>query len=107
MSTRYSRSVFFHDEFGQRYLDSRPPLEFVEADDNRLHTVRGSETLASIAATHYAGEENAGLFAWAIADYQEPPLIAPPTTVLEAGTELNIPSLERIKTYQRSRDVSV
>ena len=89
--SRHLYSEGLTDLNGNIFLTDRKPFRFVEAFDNRYHTVTQGDTLHSITGAFFSSfDRGAGLW-WVIADFQKTP-IHDPTIVLEPGRVIAIPS---------------
>ncbi len=78
------------------FLSEREPYGFHEHADTRRHVVREGETLFEIAGRYFGSMPRGCGFWWAIADFQQDPIIDP-TLALDAVRTLFIPS-ERVLT---------
>jgi len=94
--SRYQYCKEIEDDDGNRYLDEPEPYRFVDAADNRYHTVKDGDTLWGLAHLYFAGFPRACGLWWVIADFQPTPIVDP-TLRLQAGDVLVIPSLRRVR----------
>lgn len=95
---RFSRHTFteaFENVDGEVLLTEPEPFRFRPFDDNRIHNVRGGETLFTIAAKMFRGLPRPAGFWWVIADFQPDP-IHDPTVRLADGATLVIPSMRTV-----------
>lgn len=95
---RFSRHTFteaYLDDGGALVLTEPEPFRYRPIDDNRIHVVKGGETIFTIAAKYFRGiQRPAGLW-WIIADFQPDP-IHDPTIKLEDGATLVVPSMRTV-----------
>jgi len=77
------------------FMGARIPFPFRQRQDNRVHIVKGGDTLWALAGKFFAPLSRACGLWWVIADYQPQP-IHDPTIELAAGTAIIIPSLRTV-----------
>lgn len=105
--SRHSFTVGVRDEQGRLFLTEREPYGFHGHADTRAHVVAQGESLFDLAGRYFAPLPRACGFWWAIADFQQDPIIDP-TLELEVGRRLLIPSVrvltDVILSARRRRD---
>lgn len=95
---KFSRHTFteaFEDDVGDVVLTEPEPFRFQPFDDNRVHVVKGGETIFTIAAKYFRGLPRPAGFWWIIADFQPDP-IHDPTVKVADGARLIIPSMRTV-----------
>lgn len=96
--SRFQFSYSFADPVtGKLMLSDREPYRFAPFEDNLLHRVKGTDTLARLAARYFAPMPNAAELWWIIADFQPDPIFDP-TIALDVGRMLTIPSVRTVLT---------
>ena len=90
--SRYTFCQAFQDDKGRWMLSDREPYRFHEHADTRIHVMAQGDTLFDLAGRYFSPLPRACGYWWAIADFQEPPIIDPSIS-LEVGRRLSIPSL--------------
>ena len=90
--SRYAGSFGLRDEQGRLFLTEREPFGYRDFSDNRIHIVSQRETLFLLAGRYFAPLSRGAGYWWAIADFQPEPIVDP-TSMVEVGTEMVIPSL--------------
>ena len=96
------------DESGRLQLTDREPYTYRDLPDTRRHIVKEGDTLFSLAGLYFSPLERACGYWWAIADFQNPPIVDP-TAPLTPGATIHIPSLRVLTdvilagTYPRAR----
>lgn len=98
VTSRWAHVAAVHDPDGRVVVPSRPPLAFRVRPDTRRHVVEAEDTLASLAARYFAPLPRACGYWWALAEFQEPPLLDP-LAPLVPGRDLLIPSLDLLGAY--------
>ena len=105
--SRHSFTAGVRDEAGRLFLTEREPYAFHTHPDTRRHVVAQGESLFDLAGRYFAPLPRACGFWWAIADFQQDPIIDP-TLELELGRPLFIPSVrvltDVILSERRRRD---
>jgi len=105
--SRYSFTAGVRDEEGRLFLTGREPYAFHAHPDTRAHVVAQGESLFDLAGRYFAPLPRACAFWWAIADFQQDPIIDP-TLELDVGRRLLIPSVrvltDVILSERRRRD---
>ncbi len=105
--SRHSFTAGVRDEAGRLFLTEREPYAFHTHPDTRTHVVAQGESLFDLAGRYFAPLPRACGFWWAIADFQQDPIIDP-TLELELGRPLFIPSVrvltDVILSERRRRD---
>lgn len=105
--SRHSFTSGVRDEEGRVFLTEREPYGFRAHPDTRAHVVAQGESLFDLAGRYFAPLPRACGFWWAIADFQQDPIIDP-TLELEVGRRLLIPSVrvltDVILSERRRRD---
>ena len=105
--SRHSFTSGVRDEEGRLFLTEREPYGFRAPPDTRAHVVAQGESLFDLAGRYFAPLPRACGFWWAIADFQQDPIIDP-TLELEVGRRLLIPSVrvltDVILSERRRRD---
>jgi len=105
--SRHSLTSGVQDYAGRRVLTEREPYGFHAHPDTRGHVVAQGESLFDLAGRYFAPLPRACGFWWAIADFQQDPIIDP-TLELEVGRRLLIPSVrvltDVILSERRRRD---
>ncbi len=105
--SRHSFTAGVRDEEGRLFLTERAPYGFRAHPDTRTHVVAQGESLFDLAGPYFAPLPRACGFWWAIADFQQDPIIDP-TLELEVGRRLAIPSVrvltDVILSERRRRD---
>lgn len=84
------------DDEQRLFLDARRPYRYRAFDDNTVHLVKDGESIFSIAGHHFIGQDRAAGLWWIIADFQPEPIIDP-TIQLIAGTQLILPSIQKVQ----------
>jgi hypothetical protein len=97
------------DMKGRLYLTDRVPFFYRDRPDNRLHTVRGGDTLRGLAARYFASLDYAAELWTIVADFQvdkdgDPAPIHDPTIALTPGTTLIIPSVATVLSEAQSEE---
>ena len=92
VGSRYSFCTIVLDDEGRQELTEREPYGYVALSDNRTHSVVQGDTLFALAGRYFAPLPRACGYWWAIADFQNPPIVDP-TLRLDPGVILFIPSL--------------
>jgi len=105
--SRHSFTAGVRDEEGRLFLTEREPYGFHGHADTRAHVVAQGESLFDLAGRYFAPLPRACGFWWAIADFQQDPIIDP-TLELEVGRRVLIPSVrvltDVILSERRRRD---
>ena len=105
--SRHSFTAGVRDEEVRLFLTERAPYGFHGHADTRAHVVAQGESLFDLAGRYFAPLPRACGFWWAIADFQQDPIIDP-TLELEVGRRLLIPSVrvlaDVILSERRRRD---
>ncbi|MCA2977363.1 MAG: hypothetical protein INH37_03680 [Myxococcaceae bacterium] len=105
--SRHSFTSGVRDEEGRVFLTEREPYGFRAHPDTWAHVVAQGESLFDLAGRYFAPLPRACGFWWAIADFQQDPIIDP-TLELEVGRRLLIPSVrvltDVILSERRRRD---
>jgi hypothetical protein len=92
VGSRYSFCTIILDDEGRQELTEREPYRYVALPDNRTHTVVQGDTLFALAGRYFAPLPRACGYWWAIADFQQPPIVDP-TLALDVGRVLTIMSV--------------
>jgi hypothetical protein len=95
---RFSRHTFteaYEDDNGRLMLTEPEPFRYQSFPDNRIHTVKGGETIFSIAAKYFRPLPRPSGFFWILMDFQPVPIIDP-TLKLAEGSKLVVPSLRTV-----------
>ena len=90
--SRYSFCLGVRGDAGRLCLTEREPYRFHAHADNRAHVLVQGDTLWGLAGRYFAPLPRACGYWWAIADYQDPPIVDP-TIQLEPGSVVHVPSL--------------
>ncbi len=105
--SRHSFAAGVRDDEGRLLLPEREPYGFHAQPDTRAHVVAQGESLFDLAGRYFYPLPRACGFWWAIADFQQDPIIDP-TLELEVGRRLLIPSVrvvtDVILSERRRRD---
>jgi hypothetical protein len=105
--SRHSFTAGVRDEEGRLFLTEREPYGLHGHADTRAHVVAQGESLFDLSGRYFAPLPRACGFWWAIADFQQDPIIDP-TLELEIGRRLLIPSVrvltDVILSERRRRD---
>lgn len=106
-NSRHSFVYGVRDEEGRLFLTEREPYGFHAHSDTRAHVVAQGESLYDLAGRYFAPLPRACGFWWAIADFQQDPIIDP-MLELEVGRRLLVPSVrvltDVILSERRRRD---
>lgn len=95
---RYSRHTFSiarKDSEEKLVLSDPEPYRYRPFPDNRVHVVKGEDTLFTLAAKYFKGFDRPNGLWWIIADFQPDP-IHDPTLRLTEGTTIVIPSMRTV-----------
>lgn len=101
-NSRHLRTTAQKREGDERlFLSDRVPFPYVDLSDNRVHTVKGGDTLWNLASRYFAPlgqlpDISAATLWWVIADFQPQP-IHDPTISLVQGEQLIIPSVRTVQ----------
>lgn len=97
-TSRWDRIAVVLDPDGRLVAPSRAPLGFRARSDSRQHVVVAGDTLALLAARYLAPLPRACGYWWALAEFQDPPLLDP-LAPLAVGQVLQVPSIELVTAY--------
>jgi nucleoid-associated protein YgaU len=106
--SRYKFSEVLQDSDENAYTEDRePPVYEAGRLDDILHTVKGGDTLISIAQTYYWDlTEYASELWWVLADMQPTPIINP-FALLKPGLLIIVPAPERVTAEILAQPVEV
>ena len=101
--SRYRYCTVLDNGTGTKYLDEREPFRFSDESDNRFHMAKEGETWWGLAWRYFRSFRNPSLLWWLLCEYQPEPVIDP-TIIIEAGTQVVIPSERVLRSYVFSRE---
>jgi hypothetical protein len=94
--SRYQLAILQGKSTGELYIGSRDRLFYANMSNIEPHIVEDGDTLWSLAARYYGGEDGEANLWWVIADFQPEPILDP-TIALQAGSTILIPPFSYVQ----------